>query len=181
MQNIFYIFIAIILIKIAINMTRYLRCKHFLNLYQEFIEKKSWKLEENKHEIIDLLITAGIEDSKVPYIEPVGYGYVVNTFASVLDNISIRREDIVDHFLKMLHNAIGVYRKRIFEALNPFYWIETIVFLPRAIFTYLGVSQSNIAIRIAQVVWWLIGGTATLLLTVFKSDIENIVKTFITK
>ena len=89
----------------------------------------------------------------------------------------VRREDIVRITLGMFHRAIGVYRSRMIETINPLYWIETIIFLPRQILNYLGVTPESVIIKIAQLIYWL----AAFVFGIYRFEVEEFVRGLLSK
>ena len=75
---------------------------------------------------------------------------------------------------KAFKNAIGVFKGRIFESINPKYWIDCVLFLPKNLLMYLNVSAESIFIKIFQLIYWLFG----IILTLFSNDIANLIKSF---
>jgi hypothetical protein len=77
----------------------------------------------------------------------------------VFENIGRNDERIVLLMIGIFRQAIGIYKKRIIDAINPFYWLEFIIFLPQNIIQYvLGNSAiPNWFIRLINVFYWLSG------------------------
>ena len=61
------------------------------------------------------------------------------------------------------------------NAFNPLWWIDTLIFLPRAVLTYINISAESVIIRIGQLIWWMIG----LVFTAYKTEIVGQIREFI--
>jgi hypothetical protein len=94
----------------------------------------------------------------------------------VFRNLSNRREDVVMLIVSMFHKAMGVYKSRMWETINPLYWIESIIFLPRQLFTYLRVPPESVLIKLGQAIYWLLCIAAGLIYGIYKPDVEQLVR-----
>lgn len=126
---------------------------------------------ETKDEAIKLFKQAGIEDSFIPVTQPMGYGRVASFKASTFGNYPSPLNVFFSPQLRMFSTATGVYKKKIFESINPLYWIELVIFFPKFIFQYLGISGETIVIKIINLIYWFISS----LLLLFKDDIKNFI------
>lgn len=113
------------------------------------------------------------------FSQPVGWGYVETGQASVIDNFPSAREDFFYACRGMIHEAKGVYKKRIFETFNPLYWIEAVINMPREVLTYFGLSAENVITKIAQVLWWTFGVIASFTYALYKPQVDELVKKLI--
>jgi hypothetical protein len=176
----YYIVIAILFIKIILNLSKFLQCKYLLNKYIHWLKDTSLSLVEKKSKVISLIKGVGVSDSCVPYIAPVGYGKLVTNELSVLNNFPSNRRDIFELTREKFHDAIGVYRRRILQTFNPLFWIETVIFLPKKILVYLGVKNSeSVVIKLLQIVWWGFGILIAVLIAVYQQELAIKIKPFI--
>jgi hypothetical protein len=150
------IFVAIMLLRFSLNMYKLHRVRLLKKKYEEYLLHESWEMAENTPEIEQLFKDAGVSDSAVSHQEFLGYGQFANRSVRVFDNMLNNRSDIVALTTKAFHEAIGVYRKRAWETLNPFYWIEFIFKLPQHLLGFFGVLPENIAVKILLVIYWLV-------------------------
>jgi hypothetical protein len=174
-------FLVVLSIKFTTNLSKLIQAKRYLKRYKEYLPTKSWEALEDKPQIIKLLKGAGIKDSYLPHVEPVGYGRLVTTNISVFDNIFNTREDVVVNTLGMFHQAIGAYRSRVYETFNPLYWLEAGLNLPKHLSAYLGVSPESVLAKIAQLVWWVTLTLGSLLYALYRPEVETLVKAWISK
>lgn len=115
------IVLAIVLIKLLINLSKYFRCKNHLSLYFDW-------------------------------------------------------SDMAQITVSMFHQAIGTFKARAKESLNPISWIEFIITLPKAVLTYLGVKPEHVAIKILQLIYWMAGLTTTAVYGFFKPNLVTLIR-----
>lgn len=154
MENIIVAVILVLGYKISLNVVRWYQTKSYYRKYVRWATGESIPLKEHKHQIIKLLKGAGIKDSAMPFVNPVGWNHVATGNASVFDNFGSGREDIVTNYSNMFQNAIGVYKSRVFETFSPFYWIDFVVYLPKNVLTYMGTPSESKIINVLQLVYW---------------------------
>jgi len=169
-----YLFLVIIFIKVILNLNNYYQIKKYYDKYINYIKDNNWKFNEYQKKIIQLFEDADVEDSFVPVVEPVGYGHVTTATVSLFKNLNITTEDIVGLSQKAFHHAIGVYRQRMIDAINPLYWLKTILYLPKITFGYLGVKENNSVIKLFQIIYWL----CSIIIGILSLDNIEIVEKF---
>jgi hypothetical protein len=151
-----FVLLGILLLRFALNQYKLFRVHVLQKRYKHYLFEENWEMGEDKQEIIQLFKDAGLKDSAVLHQEEMGYGRVSAMRVSAFENVLNRREDIVALITIKFHEAIGVYRKRAWESLNPFYWIEFIFKLPQHLLGFFGVLPENIAVKIFLVIYWLV-------------------------
>lgn len=180
MANIIIILGLIALGKLAMNFSRYQACKRYFETYKAFLGDPKWEFWQIQPQIVKLLKEAGVEDSFVTVVKPVGYNQIsTNTGVSVLSNIGNSRADVVSLSQAMFHKAIGTYRSRMLDAINPIYWIEFLIFLPKNIFQYVGASPESGLVKSVQIVYWFIAAIVGFVYGVFSDEINAYVKDFL--
>lgn len=164
--------ISLILVtKILYNLYNFSVTKYLYKKYIEYIKgSKSWFIKEHKQRIINLFQRAGIKDSYQPNVELAGYGMVSTGNVSVFQNLSVLRKDIVTIINGDFREAIGIYRQRMLEAINPFYLIESFFQLPRLVLEYLGIKPESVFIKLFQLLWWTIVAISTLIGIFFNRE-----------
>lgn len=177
--NLLYLFLLTSSLKFTINVVKYIQCKRYYDGYVKWIAGQNPNLKRSQHQIIKLFKEAGVKDSVFPIAEPLGLGQVATSNISIFENFPNRTERIVMITVGMFDQTIGVYSSRAFETFNPIYWIESIIYLPRNLLSYVGMSAENIITKISQVFYWVIGSILTLLYTVYSDEIGGIVKNII--
>ena len=168
-ENLYYIpliLVAVALYKAASNYYYLRRTRTMHKLHDEYVRElampegegnPSWTFVKKTSEITGLFKRAGIQDSVITRLEPLGYGKVMPQEMSVFKNLSNDDSEVQTNIRHFFHEAEGVYQKRISESINVFYWIETILFLPARLAQYAGAPVGSWITRTANVVGWLIG------------------------
>ncbi|PKM74994.1 MAG: hypothetical protein CVU92_03640 [Firmicutes bacterium HGW-Firmicutes-17] len=166
-------FIVVIIYKAFSNTYYYFQSIKLSNDYSDFLKNESSSVFSKKQDIQKLFSRAHIKNSYVPVTQPVGYGYLQAANYPIIDNMFVKDQRVVSAIIGMFEEATGVYRRRIFESFNPIFWVETIIYLPRSIIAYLGLSTDVIAVKIIQVIWWIIAPMAIIyrnsLISVFQN------------
>lgn len=179
MWKVIILFALIVVYKALLNFTRLKQLQRYEKEFVSFLSDKPSKIDEHKMQAIELFKKANIPDSQMPVTQPVGFGKVASFNASVYHNFPMAERAIAEPTLLMFKNAIGVYKSRIFEAINPLYWIDLIVFLPKNLLTYIGLNMDNASSKLWNVflsfVWW----TFCTLVTIFQPEIKQYIVEFI--
>lgn len=171
----FIIFAIIFFYKLLTNIINLVQVSHYKELFYDFISNQNNNLPQHKSQVIQLFKNAGIKDANFSVTKPAGYGYISHGKASVFDNFPSLVEDFVLSTGRMFEEAIGTYKSRIFECFNSIYWINCIIFLPKAVLAYLGVSAESIFIKIFQILYWAI----SIIFALFSSEIAVWIKSFL--
>lgn len=178
-MKLLYLFIAFILSRSVYGGYYYFLTKRYLKKYREYLNNpKDWYVEENKQKVVYVVKKANIEDSYLPSVEPVGFGYVQTGNFSLFLNLASRRKDVVQLVYSKLREANAVFRSRIFESFNPFYWIEVFVYFPGKVAQYFGIAGGRVVIKIFQVIWWFIIFLSTLVGIFFNENFISWLKKF---
>lgn len=177
MANKFLItFLIIFIYKFLKNSYNLYRIKkiqfYFLTIFTDKVDNRVY---ETKDEAINLFKNAGIEDSFFPISQPIGFGQVANSNTSTFTNYPSNLNIFVAAELKMFNRAIGIYKKRIKECFNPFYWIDTVLFLPKTIFQYIGIRPGSIFVKISNLIYWLF----TFFISLFKEDLSTFILSYL--
>ena len=181
MMNWLYFFGVFIILKILINSYRLYRCKRLFNFYDKYLANPEWSFVQHSHEIIKTFQNANIEESFIPFVKPAGFGMISHGSAPLFRNIDLRNEDVVSLMIRNFNVAIGVYKSRMKDAINPFSWLEFVIFLPKYLLSYLGVKQENLIIKIFQIIYWFVSGIFAVLLTLYGKEIREFLDSFFTQ
>lgn len=168
-------FIVVIIYKILSNAFYFYRTVNLFNDYQKFLKKESDTVTSKKQEIKKLFSRANIENSYLPVTQPAGYGYFHSANFPIIDNMFVNDSRVISAIIGMFEESIGLYKSRIFEAINPLYWIESIIYLPRTVISYLGLSTNAIAAKILQVIWWVVAPLAIIYRNNLISIFQNLI------
>ncbi len=170
-KNILIAIIFLLLYKIVMNSYYLITLNYYYRKYKTYIkDSDSWFIREHKQKIVNLFKRAGTEDAHQPQTEPAGYGMLRTASFSVFQNLTVQREDIVIIVNGDFREAMGVYKQRILETLNPFYWIELFISLPTTFFEYLGFKTDNILVKILQLIWQIITFISVVVGIVFNQE-----------
>lgn len=175
-MRVIWFFLVVLILKFTINLSKYLRAKRYLERYMRWLIDKDEVLIQSKAQMIQLLKDADVSDSYVGFVEPMGFMQVRTGNASVFANLFNSRMDIVTLVNSMFNQAIGTYRARMIETFNPLYWLEAAINMPKHLSKYLGVSQESVLIKLAQLVWWVTAAAIGFIYTLYKPQVESIIK-----
>lgn len=148
------IILALLFYKFSYNCLQFLKAKLFYNMYHDYLNSRDPNFSTYISSIKKLFENAGVDDVLFPETRPNGYGQLVTFKASVIQNLDQVRPDLISYSETLFLKTIGVYRKRIFETFSPFYWMQTIIFLPASILSYLGAQANSFFVKLFQVIWW---------------------------
>jgi hypothetical protein len=181
--TIILLILIIIGLKAALNFYRLKKLLKFQDIYKGYTTEKyegeeGWLFYEKKQEIKELFEKAGIKSGQLPIMQPVGYGYVQSLNIDIVENMAnTQYPAIIGHMIGCFKQAIGVYKRRLKDSINPFYWLELIIYLPQKTIEYIGFSQdSKSATAVSKtinVIYWLVSGLVTLFTT--NSYFHNLV------
>lgn len=177
-----YLFLAAIVLRIVVNLSKYMQSRYFFEGYKGYVTgTEEFNLLQHKSQILQLFKGAGVKDSYVSYVQPVGYGYIGTGNISVFQNLGNARQDIAFCVFTFFEESIGTYRRRMWESLNPLFWIDSLINLPRNLLAYLGVPPESVITRILQLVYWLAATVSGFIFAIYRPDIEAIVRTWISQ
>lgn len=185
MQQPFIILVMILLVsviyKALINTNYWYRTNRYKNLYLKYLDEASnqqdkstkdkvneeirWKFVEVTTSIIELFEKAGLKSFQLTITQPTGHNFVshqqIDFFENLASVVKIGDIDIPRAVIKYFFTAIGVYKKRLKEAFSIIYWAQVIIFLPRMVVAYLGLStlhseKLKFIERVLNIIYWAI-------------------------
>lgn len=169
------VFACLLAYKLLLNISALIRLYIYRRKYQKFLEKQNFDFSVHTASLVHLFKQASIKEYAVPYAQPAGAGYVSTGRASIYDNLSSLREDVVTSVIHSFLVAKGTFTHRIFETLSPLYWINCVIFLPRRIYEYLGIDADKLSCRVIQLLYWVL----TPLLLTFRDHIYQYISALI--
>lgn len=176
-MKLFLSFIIILLLKTCYDIYYYFLTTKYRKDYWRYLEEdlnKSFILEK-KNRIIKCLKKAGVKDVEYGDITPAGYGMLATYRLSVMDNIALKDKNIVARLTTMFDEAVGEYRHRIIDTINPIFWLEAVIFLPQKILTYLGMNTDSVFTKIFQLIYWI----GTVLVWLFNDQLRSYLLDFL--
>ena len=166
MMYFLFIFLCIIILKFLLNLSRYINTCVCLKKYAS----NSANLEQ-----------------LIPFVEHVWDSAKTNTLMMIEYASSTEYAKLSDllcdiSYSKRINSTfnqtIGVYKFRMLQCINPFYWI----FLPRYIFSFLDIQPSKSTILLSTIAYWILSTVCAYLLELyldvhFSDFFHNIVDT----
>jgi hypothetical protein len=117
-----------------------------------------------------------VPDAFVPHLEAMGLGMVATGTLSVMQCFPSNLEGIAHSQLRMLDTMVGAYRRRTLEALNPLWWVESIVFLPQRLLMFVGLPGDKALAKFILVLWWIVTTTTGVAWAIFEDEIRESVR-----
>ncbi|MDZ7789040.1 MAG: hypothetical protein U5L08_00810 [Xanthomonadales bacterium] len=120
--------------------------------------KASRWLVDNLSEIKRRVEQAGVSNPRKTIMEPAGYGHVSQQSMSVLDNMLFQNQEILGKANHTMRLAAGHYKVEAIKSINPLFWVEVLIFLPKQIVSSAGLEvtskAADISLKFVQVVYW---------------------------
>lgn len=182
MIKLLILFIAFAIIHAFYNLINYLRYNYIEQLLLgNYTNNSDLKIKAKTHKntIISYIKHSGIKDKFIPFSQPLGFGQIANGNVSVFENILNPRQDIAYTVTDLLLEAKGNYWSKFVNSINPFYWLRIILYIPKFVLSYIGISPDSIFIKIIQLIYWLLGITFTVLTSVFPEEVKNFILSII--
>lgn len=153
--------VVIISYKFITNFIAYLNCRRLSEYYRLWLSDKKEDFPTYKRNVMLLFKKANIKDSSIPATQKIGYGKIASFKASSFDNFPSAHQDFVSDIFFKFEEALGVFRLRMLDSINPLYWIESLLFAPKHLLEYFGLnlekSSSKIINSLLLCIWWLFG------------------------
>jgi len=160
MEN-WIIFIIIIIIFIVFrllnNLIKLRSIKKFYSDYQEYLKDPKYSFSEKTPLIVKLFKQADIDNSVITRLSPKGYGYLQNIETNIFSNLTLIDQEVETLITRKFHEAIGIYKSRVYETINPLFWIEFALKLPTYIAKYIGLKTETKLSKLLQIIYWIIG------------------------
>lgn len=169
------IFLSIWIYRLLTNLYCLHRIKFLSNKYDDFWKNKEISAREYTSEIKLIFKKADIKEEYVGHVQPLGLGQIQTGNVSVFDNMFVNDRRIVSIIFSNFDDAIGVYKRRIRENFNPLYWIDSLIYLPKKIFVYLGINEVSIITKIFQIIYWFVCAFYTL----YNEQINKLIQDFL--
>lgn len=126
----------------------------------------------------DFAKKAKIDNIYIPLVRPVGYGQIVNSTYSVIDNFPSRLEADATVVNRLLLEIKGFFKEQMIQAINPIYWINAMIFLPSTITQYLGIKEDNIFNKLFQLIAWII---SAILIALYPDACRSLIEKLLAK
>lgn len=160
-MDLLFLLLIAIAYKFFRNLSYYLRVKTLHGYFIEFTEHKRTNMNMYRQEVISLFKKANVKDVITPVSEPIGYGQIMNASVSVFSMFPSLRPVFLSEALNMFEDAEGAFRKNMIDSIDPLYWIDFIIFLPKELLAYLGLKPEATTYKLCNVLltsaWWISG------------------------
>ncbi len=117
-------------------------------------------ITSNMSEIKRRIKKSGIGEPIISYMDPKGYGYVAQQNMSVIDNLLYLNNDVQEQAISTLKRVKGYYLSQTKRSLSPLFWLETLLFLPKAMLNASGIETTSkfaeTGIKIVQLIYWVL-------------------------
>jgi hypothetical protein len=158
---VFGAFMCLVVSKMLVNQIQLVRTRQYLRHYENYLDnpenqKLGWDFVEKTPEIASLFRSIRMDEPRFTAFRPAPQGFM-HSSAKVWNNIHLRQPDVIESVYLSFHLCIGYFRARRNEALDPFYWIKVIIFLPSQIIEAGGGSSDSLGAKLAQGAYWLLG------------------------
>ena len=148
-----------------------LRVLYYEKKYDDFLRGRILDFFVYEAPVRKLFKQAEIQDSPIPLVELMGYGHVKQAKYSVLHNMGMMNEDVVGLMLHFFAEAKGFFKTGLLECISPLYWIQTLLFLPSRLCEYMGISDSQVFVKILQLGYWIL----TPILIAWRSELYKVI------
>ena len=164
-----FIFFIFFIYKFISNTVSWLKIRYYRKRYINYITNPNFDFMVYTESITKLFQRAGIKQDLSKTCEYLGAGLFSPGKFSLFKNMGVLREDIPPKMINLFSRAEGAFRARALECFSPFYWIESLLFLPQKIIKYIGLNSDNVFSRISQILYWII----VTLLVAFRTNIYH--------
>jgi len=132
--------------------------KKYRQIFVEYVNSNAnvGNISRHKSAIISLFEQAGIKDFVVSKMQPAGLGYVQTFDLKGFDNIHLIDFQVATNIQTKFDEAIGSFDHKMKQSFNPFFWIESIIYLPKNMINYIAPNSSNGGfIKVLQIIFWI--------------------------
>lgn len=170
-----FVFLSAVAYKAAYNWKLYLKTKHYQKSYVDYLNPCSELYLESELEIVPLFKAARLADVSFAVSEQLGNNLVSAVTVNHFANLSRKDPIIIRRTHQCFAQALHTFRQRSLEAFSPLYWMNTILYLPKNIFKYLGLSTNTLAAKLFQLIYWIM----TPLLLLLRDNLHQFVLTLL--
>jgi len=175
------IILCIAALRLIINSYRLWRMIHLKKEYTTWVtsDEKSYTFVQKKSEVLSLWKTAGVHDYTVPFIEPAGFGHLIQGKLTCFGQFPSSNTRLIETTMRSFHEAIGEYKRRCKNAINPIDWILVIVDFPKRALDALNIHPNKGLTNFLRFIWWLFGSLFTIFFAFYPNELKLIFERFI--
>lgn len=122
---------VIVLCIFFINLRRLTRITKIYRSYLDWVHFESYDFLQLSAEAVSLFSAAGLNDPAIRITNPIGRGYLREDSVRLFSNLSNRDSRIISLAGDYFQMAIGVFKRRLRNSLNPLCWIEFVLFFTK--------------------------------------------------
>lgn len=176
----FYI-LCIMFYKCIINIIYLNQVSKLHSDYFDWLDNKIayYEIAKKKHTFKTLVKKSNVMDAHLPTTQPMGFGHIASFSASVSENFPNNSVDFATITNDMFCEMEGIFKNRILETFNPLYWLNLVIYLPKNLVEYLGLSSDNIGSKVLQLIWWLIGIIGTVLIELYPEYLRQLISSYL--
>lgn len=178
-----WIIASIPIYKFLTNAIRYYQVNQYRSRYIDWVfhdKNVNFDISKDKAIVKRLIFEAGVSDEKI-LLEPeiIGDNIRQVNITSLLSRYPSNSEKAVPRMMGMFGEALGVYKLRCLETINPLYWIKFFIYLPKNLFSYLGIKRHIIIVNLLQLIWWFASISITVLWVTYKEQLKTFVNSVV--
>lgn len=156
--KILFIFFAILFYKLLKNAYKAYRCNKLYETYcQWLMSNGSYDIRYTSAEVKELL--KDYEDNFIPHVQPAGLGVVHSMKVRILAQYPSNIEELARAQINLFQEDLSKFKYEMKQCLNPFYWIDVIIWLPKNIVSFLGFNDDLKSVKsiniFLQLAYWL--------------------------
>lgn len=155
--------------RLASNFSALIRVTHYRNKYLDYLKNPEIGFREYTAPVVALFKRARVPDILIPFVQSLGWGQAIQTNTTLFANVDSRDETAITNMQRCFQEARGVFKLRMRQCVSPLFWIECLIFLPRDLLGYLGLSDESIVTKLLQVLYWFI----VPLLALFRDELHQ--------
>lgn len=164
------LFGIVLLYRFTFCLSGLLRTVFYEQKYKKYIKREINNFALYTTPANKLFKQAHVKDMAITRVESVG-GYLRAGDVSVFDNISVRRDEVIEAVLRSFSEAKGTFRMGLLECFSPLFWIHTVVFLPIKLCEFMGLSEKKVLSKILQVAYWFL----TPIFIIFRDELYQLI------
>lgn len=176
-----YYILCIMFYKISNNVIYLYQTKKLVKEYFRWLNDNSNydEIAQHKHLFKQLVKNANISNTYLPTTQPMGYNRLASFKASITENFPSNLTNFAAATNDIFYEMEGVFKSRILETFNPLYWLNLVIYLPKNLVEYFGLSSDNIGSKVLQLIWWLIGIIVTVLIELYPEYLRQLISSYL--
>ena len=174
-MNFLSLFCVFVIYKFASNLYFLLRTKFFYKEFKSLLDdktKRSIPITEYMHEVKYLFTKAKIKNRSLSFMREMGFGYAKEAELKMFDNIFTIDYEITPLVNQSFNEAIGVFKYRMRQSINPIYWVEFAIFLPKHVLEFFDIDSSKQLSNLIQFIYWVL----SIFVFIYSDEVREILR-----